>query len=1206
MVNESIAKNTRSAGPSGRNMKGDARSRLADVIGEARRIGDIGARQALERLAVDRRNSHESMPKEQRILRRRLRAHGLQVGDRRDVKTGIQEIHRLAHEVAYEHWHRMLFARFLAENDLLIEPVSGVAVSLAECEELARERGRDMWAVTENFAERMLPRIFRPDDPTLEVTLAPETRQAFKQLIESLSAEVFTADDSLGWTYQFWQAEHKARVNASGVKIGADELPAVTQLFTERYMVLFLFHNTIGAWRAGKVLTERPELAAAATSEEDLRQAVRIDVHGGYDFSYLRFVRERQEGDSDEAPTGRWRPAAGEFTDWPSTAAELRILDPCCGSGHFLIEGLSLLVRLRMVEEQLALADAVKAVLRDNLYGLEIEPRCTQIAAFCLALAAWKMLGGASVLPPLNLACSGLAPNAAKQEWIALAGDSSLSEPLRGGLGAIYDLFEQAPELGSLIDPHRPHQESGLFQSDFESVRKLLSAISDREQTDETIAEHSVAAQGMVRAAELLAGRYTLVATNVPFLARGKQSGVIREFAEARHTTAKNDLATMFVSRVFGWLGNFGTQAVITPQSWWFLPRYKSFRGQLLCDRTWNLLARLGPGAFETVGGHVVNVALNVISAKEPVTDWRMSAIDASAPHSSRSVGAKEKARMLQSDRVLAFRQLDQAKNPDRRILFRPVPNLPLLSSRACSRTGTRTSDNPCLLLCFWEITDSSAWRLCQSTVRKTQLWGGCQRIMWFGKLLHELDSLGAASIQGEAAWGKPGILVSLMSDLPVTLYTGAIFDMNAGVVYLPDTGDIESVWAFLSSDEYCRQVCLIDQQLKRTTATLLKVPFDSHRWRTVAGDAYANGLPEPFSDDPTQWLFHGHPCGSVTWNERAMQTVNGTARSDGSVLQVAVARMLGYRWPAERDPGMRLADEQRAWVERCRELDDFADADGIVCLPALRGERQAAERLRGLLAAAYGDEWSSVTERRLLAGAAEDRKPARTLEEWLRDRFFIEHCKLFQHRPFVWHLWDGRKDGFHALVNYHRLTGADGEGRRTLSKLLYDYLDDWVVRQRAGQRERVEGADGRFAAAINFGAELEHILEGEPPFDLFIRWKPLHRQPIGWEPDIDDGIRTNIRPFMAAELRLGGRKGAGILRAKPNVKWAKDRGKEPESLRPRSEFPWFWSCPGTGPLDRRTDFLGDSEFDGNRWNDLHYSNDAKRAARVKAGVPKE
>ena len=103
---------------------------------------------------------------------------------------------------------------------------------------------------------------------------------------------------------------------------------------------------------------------------------------------------------------------------------------------------------------------------------------------------------------------------------------------------------------------------------------------------------------------------------------------------------------------------------------------------------------------------------------------------------------------------------------------------------------------------------------------------------------------------------------------------------------------------------------------------------------------------------------------------------------------------------------------------------------------------------------------------------------------------------------------------------------------------------------------------------------------------------------PLGWDPDVNDGVRLNIRPFLSASLRKGGRAGAGILRWKPNIHWSKDRGQEPQSLRPREDFPWFWSCPGDGPLAERTGFAGSPKFDGNRWNDLHYTNAAKRAAR--------
>ncbi|WP_419636548.1 hypothetical protein [Thiolapillus sp.] len=231
------------------------------------------------------------------------------------------------------------------------------------------------------------------------------------------------------------------------------------------------------------------------------------------------------------------------------------------------------------------------------------------------------------------------------------------------------------------------------------------------------------------------------------------------------------------------------------------------------------------------------------------------------------------------------------------------------------------------------------------------------------------------------------------------------------------------------------------------------------------------------------------------------------------------------------------------------------------------------------LLHTAHGDDWNDGILTKLLAESG-----CISLDDWLRNKFFDEHCKLFQHRPFIWHIWDGRKrDGFHALVNYHKLAEGDGKGRRLLESLTYSYLGDWIARQQDGVKRGEGGAEDRLAAALELQKRLVAILEGEPPFDLFVRWKPIEEQPIGWEPDINDGVRLNIRPFMAQDLP-GGKKGAGILRAKPNIKWGKDRGKEPE--RDQDQFPWFWR---------------DGKFTGERVNDVHLTNAEKKTARERA-----
>jgi hypothetical protein len=420
----------------------------------------------------------------------------------------------------------------------------------------------------------------------------------------------------------------------------------------------------------------------------------------------------------------------------------------------------------------------------------------------------------------------------------------------------------------------------------------------------------------------------------------------------------------------------------------------------------------------------------------------------------------------------------------------------------------------------------------------------------------------------GQQAWGRWGVAVGLMRELKVTIYSGERHEKALAALIPEDPKLLPAIWCLCSSSEFNTLVRQLDQKIIVANGTLIKIPFDLAKWQRIAATRFPNGLPKPQSSDPTQWLFDGHP------------------RDSDVALQVAVARLVGYRWP--RQTGSSFPDCPALGTDG---LGNHADRDGIVTLSSVKGEQPGSGRLTALLADAYGTDWSAAKLDTLLAQVG---FAGQTLDDWLRDGFFEQHCARFHQRPFIWHIWDGRRDGFHALLNYHRLAAPNGEGRRTLEKLIYSYLGDWIDRQRADQRAGVEGADARVAAAEQLKSELTSIVVGEPPYDVFVRWKPLHEQPIGWEPDINEGVRMNIRPFMTAKPVGVRARGGCILRTTPKIKWDKDRGKEPQRL--REDFPWFW-----GWDEQSSDFAGTKTFDGNKWNDLHYTREFKKAARARS-----
>ena len=1678
-------------------LSSELRNKLERVVIEARDAAEVGARAALESLAVHHHEPYPHMKPRERELRNHLRARARQLGDRQDG-SGRLAVGHLVGECAYEHWHRMLFARFLAENNLLIEPDENMAISLAEAEELAKEQGLDVWAYASRCAQVMLPQIFRPDDPLLQVSFATEHRIKLERLLASLPAAVFTASDALGWVYQFWQSKKKDEVNRSEVKIGADEISAVTQLFTEPYMVEFLLHNTLGAWWAGKVAAASSRWSSLATEAEG-RQACALP---GLTWDYLRFIEPvpvgfyrkddpvektaanlphwRQDGvtyfvtfrTADSLPQERlqqwlaekeqwwaahpeprdddtmrefyrrfperfehwldqgygachlrqpavrqivedalkhfngqryaldeftvagnhvhvlvtprdghelsdilhswksftanqinkrlartgafWqkesfdhivrsevqlerirayirnhnveaassrletedkrqdasthnvedkrqdasthnvedkrqdasthnvedkrqdaastlRPAAGTFQGWPKTAAELKVLDPCCGSGHFLVAALHHLAPIRMAEEGLSEVDAVDAVLRDNLHGLEIDERCCQIAAFALALAAWTYpgAGGYRSLPELRIACTGIGPQCSAEQWLKLADTSGMPmprggrEPIKNGLLNLHHLFSQAPMLGSLIDPTELPRD--LIAADFETIQPYLTAIHEAEKAGDETRERAIAAAGMVKATDVLAGDYTMVITNVPYLEQRKQSAELRAFCQETYAQAKGDIASVFVDRSFGFLVPGGTAALVTPQNWLYLTTYGKLRRRLLKTKQWHAVAKLGPGAFGTITGHVVQPVLIILNETPPAVSGSPFSLDASG---CSTPDAKSEA--IRCQEPLFDTQESILANPDARVVFGFESSTQTLGDHALCLAGIMNGDSPKFLRVFWEMpSKGDLWAYQQTTVESTRFFGGMTNLILFdeaeGHLREDADvrraKLHNSDERGNQVWGRRGVAITQMSNCPVAFYDGNKYDSNIAVVSPRDDKLLWPIWAYCNSPEFISAVKELEPKMNVTNATFAKLPFDLAHWQKVAAEKYPNGLPEPESDDPTQWLFHGYPGGTVaeasslypeyhsqgsssvaeasslypeyhsqgsssvaeasrlrsknqvsatvghfdpdepianlagdlphwgqegvtyfvtfrcadalprekldqwrreiaewrashtephdahtrresyerfparlqkwldaghgscplrdaenreivesaimhfhgqryevlesvvaanhvhvlvtplggwelskilhSWKSFTANRINarlgrtgalwqkesfdhivrnaeslekfrqyirghdragkGREESDAAnvaaanvaaaasrrlaqrqdaaaTLQVAVARLLGYRWPAESDLQMRLSKRARDLVKRCEELTAFADTDGIVCIPSVRGEEPAADRLLRLLEACG----SGILPLQSAAGS----RSHLDLDDWLRNGFFEEHCKLFHDRPFIWHIWDGRKrDGFHALVNYHRLCGSgilplasdsaagsrshpgSHPGRRLLENLTYAYLGEWITRQKDGVKRGEGGADDRLAAAIELQKRLEAILAGEPPFDIFVRWKKLSEQPIGWEPDINDGVRMNIRPFLASDLP-GGKKGAGILRCKPNVKWTKDRGKEPE--RPKDEYPWFWSWD-----EKTEDFLGGKKFDGNRWNDCHYTNKAKQSARDAAGKGK-
>lgn len=525
-------------------------------------------------------------------------------------------------ESAYTWANRLLALRCMEARGLIDEVVVQKEAyggrSLAQFRLIKRDpdagRGDDeglFAALLEAFelhAER-LPRLFQPTAPGL--ALRP-TLAALRRCLALLSGTesprnaapaddaVFCAPDALGWAYQFWNTDTKERVftavrTKKGTKIeGADIIPA-TQLYTEPYMVRFLVQNSLGAtWAA-------------------MHPSTRLTEQWDY------FVR-----DADRAPMPR------------RSAATLTVLDPACGSGHFLLAAQADL--WDMYEEEGAFADdpvgRARAILERNLYGLDIDERAVQIAEAALWMAAAEKIADEGIdlherdasnqLPlsglEMNLVATNIRLPGEGDQLAAFIKKYPDAAQLRPALAEVFRGLAHVDELGSLVQVEGP-VEKVLHKLQEEHARALTYGVQTttdepsivpgdlplgvesyedwKQRTLHNLAAHFAdeavdadlgrrlygqAASKAVQAFELLARRYDVVVANPPYMGSKNMGDVVRPYVEKHYESGKRDLYAAFMLRSLELCNSGGAVAMVTQQTWMFFRSYADLRSRTITE----------------------------------------------------------------------------------------------------------------------------------------------------------------------------------------------------------------------------------------------------------------------------------------------------------------------------------------------------------------------------------------------------------------------------------------------------------------------------------------------------------------------------------------------------------------------------------------------------------------------------------------------
>lgn len=368
----------------------------------------------------------------------------------------------------------------------------------------------------------------------------------------------------IGWLYQYYNSEPKDKVFANlkkNIKISAADIPAATQLFTPDWIVRYMVENSLGRlWTEGH---GKPENA-----------------------NWKYYLEEAEQEDAVQADLENLRAAYREIQP-----EQIKIIDPCMGSGHILVYAFDVLMDIYTAcgwSER----DAAKSILRNNLYGLDIDRRAYQLAYFAVMMKARQY--NRRILSAEN------QPNLANFADVMHVDTSLLS----GSLRKFAEQFQFADTYGSLMTVTKP---AGLD----EAVSAFLPTFGMQAEQLEM----------MMRVAQILTQKYDVVCTNPPYMGGSGMNATLSTYVKKNFPDSKSDLFACFMEKCGQLIKRNGLYAMITQHAWMFLSSYEKLREKLKMHSIVDM-AHLGARAFDEIGGEVVQTTA-FVSCGRRVADFK-------------------------------------------------------------------------------------------------------------------------------------------------------------------------------------------------------------------------------------------------------------------------------------------------------------------------------------------------------------------------------------------------------------------------------------------------------------------------------------------------------------------------------------------------------------------------------------------------------
>lgn len=949
----------------------------------------------------------------------------------------------------------------------------------------------------------------------------------------------------IGWLYQYYNSEKKDDVFAAlkkNVKITKENIPAATQLFTPDWIVRYMVENSLGRlWLEG-----HPDVKEQLLPTEEEQSAYAAGNRDPEDTKWHYYLEEAEQEPEVQAQLAEIRKEYAALTP-----DQLKVIDPCSGSGHILAYMFDVLMKI-YESYGYTTREAVASIVENNLYGLDIDDRAAQLAYFAVMMKARqydRRFFSRGIQPHVYAIVQSNHVDKFAVDYFC-NGDMRLTATMDTVIRELHD----AKEYGSILTV-TPQDWSALYD-------RFAEITEDINMSRDTALRELLP---LVQVAEALAQKYDAVVTNPPYMGSSGMGAKLSDFVKKNYSDSKSDLFAVFIECCGRMAKKNGYQAMITQHAWMFISSFENLREKIYKKKFVSLI-HLGIKAFEEIGNDVVQTCAFVVQGKmiEEYVSKFVRLVDC------KNYYEKEKEYLAGH-----YQFTSKVSN------FEKIPDMPFaywvgnqfIANFANSKyiddygilTGSQniTGDNETYLRCFWEVSNISVgnrWHFYAKGGDYRQYYGNLTFIIdWSEKARNFYSTNKTSNLLNKEFWFKPGITYSAITSRGTGfryLPEGCIFDKGGPSINL--YSNIPEILAILNTNVAKYYFWVFNPSINLQVKDVKNFPIIlSHDEKVVKmAEVNLEYCKQDWDSVETSWDFRHHPLiRKVSTIAEAFEKWQAECddrfyqlKANEEELNRIFINIYGLKEELtpeveERDVTVHKADLNRdirsfiSYAVGCMfgryslDVDGLAyaggewdtskyvsfivDKDNII---PICDDEYFEDDIVGLFVefvkTVYGADTLDENLKFIADALGGKGQPKDVIRNYFLNDFYVDHCSRYSvtgsgKRPIYWLFDSGKKNGFKALIYMHRYQPD------TIARIRTDYVHE----QQARYRTAIANLEQRIAnASTGERVKLNKKLTTLQAQDTEIRTyeeKIHHLADQMISIDLDDGVKKNYAIFQ-------------------------------------------------------------------------------------------